>query len=311
LEDALHRANYWLLIPVLGFLLLSHWIRALRWRQLMEPMGYKPRKINVFLAVMIGYLVNLGARLGEVIKCTIIARYEKVPADKLVGTIVAERAFDLICLGIVFGLTFLFQFDIIQSLMAKWLHNGQGQPSYTKIIVLIVILIVLFLIGKWALNRFGHINIIQKIKGVVSNIWHGLTSVKDLKNKPLFFFYSIAIWALYLLSTWFGFFAIGATSHLGITAALAVLAMGSVGMIISPGGIGAYTIFVAQTVALYGIPENPSGNALGWLLWFGQFLSFILFGSVSFILLPRINKKRIVIEPTTYEIEPREIPSDH
>ncbi len=55
-------------------------------------------------------------RLGEVVKCTILARYEKVPADKLVGTIVAERAFDVVCLAIVFGLTFLFQFNVIHSL---------------------------------------------------------------------------------------------------------------------------------------------------------------------------------------------------
>src|ERR1700728_1147197 len=112
LKDALDRANYWLLIPVLLLLLASHWLRGLRWRQLMEPMGYRPSKINTFLGVMIGYFVNLGApRLGEVVKCTILARYEKVPADKLVGTIVAERAFDVVCLAIVFGLTFLFQFN--------------------------------------------------------------------------------------------------------------------------------------------------------------------------------------------------------
>jgi uncharacterized protein (TIRG00374 family) len=311
LEDALHRANYWLLIPVLGF--LSHWIRALRWRQLIEPMGYKPSVLNCFLAVMIGYLVNIGARLGEVVKCTVIARYEKVPADKLVGTVVAERAFDLVSLALVFGLTLIFQFDIIHQMTAGKLEglfrNAQGQTSYIKVLVLIGAIFVLFFIGKWLLNRYSHVSIAQKIKNIIVNIWHGLTSVKDLKNKPLFFFYSIAIWGLYLLSTWFGFFAISATSHLGIVDALSVLAMGSVGMIISPGGIGAYALLVAQTVAFYGIPETPYGQALGWLLWFGQFLSFILFGSVSFILLPRINKKRIIIEPV-YEIEPREIPSD-
>ena len=103
-KDALDRANYWLLIPVLGFLLLSHWLRALRWRQLIEPMGYKPSTLNCFLAVLIGYLVNIGARLGEVVKCTIIARYEKVPADKLVVMIVQKPAYDMICLAIVFGL---------------------------------------------------------------------------------------------------------------------------------------------------------------------------------------------------------------
>src|SRR5258708_13010448 len=103
-EDSLHRANYWLLVPVLGLLLASHWLRALRWRQLIESMGYKPSLLNCFLAVMIGYFANIGARLGEVLKCTIVARYDKVPADKLVGTIAAEPPFALISLLTVFPL---------------------------------------------------------------------------------------------------------------------------------------------------------------------------------------------------------------
>ena len=81
------------------------------------------------------------------------------------------------------------------------------------------------------------------------------------------------------------------TTGLNMADALTVLAMGSIGMIVSPGGIGAYALLVQETVALYNIPKEPYGQALGWLLWFGQFLSFILFGVVSFILLPRVNKK--------------------
>jgi len=297
LKDALHRANYWLLVPVLLLLLASHYLRALRWRQLMEPLGYKPSRINVFLGVMIGYFVNLGApRVGEVVKCTVLARYEKIPADKLVGTIVAERAFDVVCLMLVFGLTLVFQFDVIHSLTADkfnaLFHNASGQVSYIKILALAAGLLILFFAVRFFLRRFAHINLVQKIKGVAVNIWHGLTSVKDLKNKPLFFVYSIGIWTLYLLSTWFGFFAISETRHLSLVDALSVLAMGSVGMIVSPGGIGAYALLVEKTVAFYGVAGNPYGEALGWLLWFGQFLSFILFGVASFILLPRVNRRK-------------------
>lgn len=303
LKDALDRADYWLLVPVLLLLLASHWLRALRWKQLMEPMGYRPSVVNCFLAVMIGYFVNLGApRLGEVVKCTVIARYEKVPVDKLVGTIVAERAFDMICLLIVFGLTFFFQFDVIHSLTSGKIdtlfRNANGQTSYIKIGALIAIALLLFFLAKWLLGRFGHISIVQKVRTIVLNIWHGLTSVKALKNKPLFIVYSIGIWVLYWFSTWFGFFAISATRHLSLIDALSVLAMGSVGMIVSPGGIGAYALLVQKTVAFYDVPALPYGQALGWLLWFGQFLSFILFGVASFILLPRINKKK-VYEVTT------------
>jgi len=304
LKDALHRADYWLLVPVLLLLLASHYLRALRWRQLMEPMGYKPSKMNSFLAVMIGYFVNLGApRLGEVVKCTIISRYEKVPVDKLVGTIVAERAFDVICLVVIFGLTLIFQFDVIHSLTSGKIdaifRTAGGQISWLKIAVLLAGLALILFIVRGVLSRYGHINIIQKIKAIFLNIWHGLTSVKALKNKPLFFVYTVGIWSLYWFSTWFGFFAISATSHLTLVDALSVLAMGSVGMIVSPGGIGAYALLVQKTVAFYDVPSLPYGQALGWLLWFGQFLSFILFGVASFILLPRINKKK------------NEVPADH
>jgi uncharacterized membrane protein YbhN (UPF0104 family) len=302
LKDALDRANYWLLVPVLGLLLLSHWLRALRWRQLIEPMGYEPSKVNCFLGVMIGYFVNLGApRLGEVVKCTILARYEKVPADKLVGTIVAERAFDVVCLAVVFGLTFLFQFNTIHSLTAdsSLFHHsssaGPSSPWKMRILLAALVLVAIFAVlrWRWIVSRWALI--LHKMKAIFINIWHGLTSVRALKNKFLFFVYTVGIWCMYLLSTWFGFFAISATRHLTITDALSVLAMGSVGMIVSPGGIGAYALLVQKTVTFYDVPAIPYGLALGWLLWFGQFLSFILFGTVSFILLPIINKKRIVI----------------
>jgi uncharacterized protein (TIRG00374 family) len=297
LNDALNRAHYWLLIPVLLLLLLSHWLRALRWRQLMEPLGYKPRKVNTFLAVIIGYFVNLGApRLGEVLKCTILARYEKVPANKLVGTIVAERAFDVICLASVFGLAFIFQFDIISSLVENNIYplfqNKSGQLSYSRLVYIVFGLVILFIILKILFNRLGHINIVQKIRTVLAGVWHGLISVKAIKNKWLFILYTIGIWALYWLATWCGFFAIDETRRLGLIDALTVLAIGSVGMIVSPGGIGAYALLVQEVVAFYNIPREPYGMALGWLLWFGQFLSFVLFGTLSFIILPRINRNK-------------------
>lgn len=297
LKRAMDHAHYWLLVPVFSLLLIAHWLRALRWRQLMEPMGYSPSRLNTFFAVMIGYFVNLGApRLGEVIKCTILAKYEKVPAQKLVGTIVAERAFDVICLGLVFALTFVFQFDIISALVQDYIYplfQKNGKTAYMKIVIMAAGFIIFLIVLKIFFSRFGHINLVQKIKEILIGVWHGLISVRSLKNKALFFVYTISMWMMYLLSTWVGFFAIDATSKLGLADALTVLAMGSVGMILSPGGIGAYALLVMNTVALYNIPKEPYGLALGWLLWFGQFLSFVLFGVISFILLPRINRQKI------------------
>src|SRR5580658_3009078 len=191
LKDALDKANYWILLPVLGLLLASHWLRALRWRQLIEPMGYEPSRINCFVGVMIGYFVNLGApRLGEVVKGTILARYEKVPADKLVGTIVAERAFDVVCRAIVFGLSLLLQFNVSHSLTTNsslFHSSGGGHSSPLKwwIIGAVVVLIAGFVIlrRRWVISRWAQIA--HRIKAIIVNILHGLTSVRSIRNKPL------------------------------------------------------------------------------------------------------------------------------
>jgi hypothetical protein len=264
---------------------------------LIEPLGYKPSILNVFFGVMVGYFVNLGApRLGEIIKCTVLARYEKVRADKLVGTIVAERAFDLLSLILVFGVTFFIEFDTIGAYTGdtfrSLLTSKDGTISITKVVFVVGGIVVFILLLRLLFTKFLHINFVQKFKTILKGILHGLTSIRLVKNKPLFLFYTLAIWGLYLVSTWVGFHVLQQTSQLGMNAAFSVLVMGSIGMIFAPGGIGAYPWFIQQTVLLYGIAEEPYGQALGWLLWLGQFIIFVVFGALSFILLPIINKKK-------------------
>ncbi|MGZ8537475.1 MAG: lysylphosphatidylglycerol synthase transmembrane domain-containing protein, partial [Flavisolibacter sp.] len=115
IKDSIQRARHWLVVPALLFMFFAHYSRALRWKILMEPLGYKPSTFNTFAAVMIGYLVNAGVpRLGEVVKCSILAKYEKVRADRLVGTIVMERAVDVVCLLTVFIAALIFQGGIVR-----------------------------------------------------------------------------------------------------------------------------------------------------------------------------------------------------
>lgn len=297
LKASLGRAKLWIFFPVLFLLLLSHWFRAMRWKMLIEPLGYKPGRLNTFCGVMVGYFVNLGApRLGEIIKCTVLARYEKVPADKLIGTIVAERAFDLICLILVSTTTLILEFDTIGAFAMEKIEplyqSKTGQFSITKILLILVIIIIVIFLIKVLFSKFLHFNFVQRLKKMLIGIWHGLTTIRYVKNKLLFLFYTAAIWALYLISTLLGFAVLQETSNLGIPAAFSVLVMGSVGMILSPGGIGAYPWMIQQTIQLYGVAAEPYGQALGWLLWLGQTVIFIVFGTLSFVLLPIINKKR-------------------
>lgn len=304
IKDAIRRARLWLIVPVCVMLMLSHYSRALRWRILMEPLGYKPSAFNTFAAVMIGYLVNAGVpRLGEVVKCTLLARYEKVRADKLVGTIVMERAVDVVCLVAVFLLALLTQGHVIggyvQNLFSGIFQSSTGATSVNKILLYAGGLMLIVGVLYFLLKRFGHVDAVSKAKAVVRGVLNGLQSIRYVKRKGLFLFHSIAIWTLYLLSTTLGLYALRETAPLGIGGGLTTLAVGSVGMVLTPGGIGAYPLLVASLMGLYGLNEKITGTALGWMLWSVQTVIVLVSGVVLAALFSYYNKNKKAGEART------------
>lgn len=297
IKDAIARAKHWLIIPACIVLLLAHYSRAMRWKILMEPLGYNPSNFNTFAAVMIGYLVNAGVpRLGEVVKCTLLARYEKVRADRLVGTIVMERAVDVVCLLIVFVVTLIFQGSIIGEHVANkfssFFSDNTGHTSILKIAIVLSSIIVFIFILYFFLKRFGHIDAVAKIKNVLNGILHGLNSIRLVKHKGRFLFWTAFMWALYLAGTTIGIYALQETAPLGVGGGLTTLAFGSIGMIITPGGIGAYALIVSQLMGWYGLNPDTIGNALGWLLWSVQTIIILIGGVICFALLSYHNKNR-------------------
>ncbi|RYG06555.1 MAG: flippase-like domain-containing protein [Chitinophagaceae bacterium] len=296
IKKSFENANYWLVVPVIITLLLSHLSRAMRWKILMEPLGYKPKLSNTYMAVLIGYMANLALpRLGEVLKCTILARYEKVPADKLIGTIVAERAFDVICLLIIIAITVVVQVDLIgeyiSNLLGSIVKSKTSSFSTGKLFLVLGILLVLIAATWFIFKKLSHLGFIKKIKVIMTGIWSGVISVRYLKNKKWFIFHSIFIWVMFLVSVQIGLWALKETSGYGIKEALSVLSTGSIAMIIpTPGGIGVYPIFVQQTLLLYGLKESI-GFAFGSLMWGVQFFQMLMSGFVALLLLPYLNKK--------------------
>jgi uncharacterized membrane protein YbhN (UPF0104 family) len=290
---ALKQSKLWIVFPVFIILGLSHFLRALRWRLIMEPLGYRPSIANTYLAVLIGYLANLAIpRLGEVLKCTLLAKYEHVPAEKIVGTIVAERAFDVISLGIVFLLALGLQFNVIE---AGWNQlksqanapvndSNEGDWKMYLFIVIGIVLIALFFLLRKRIPT-----IVGSIKNIISGIWEGVMSATKLKQHNLFFLYSFGIWFLYLLATYVGLHATAGTES-SFATAISCLAYASIGMILTPGGIGAYAYFMAKVLELNGV-DYTLGLANGTLQWFSQFLIVIVLGGVSLIILPIINKQ--------------------
>ena len=301
-KASMQSARYLLLIPVFLIITLSHISRAIRWKILMAPMGYNPSLINTFCAVMVGYLANLAfPRLGEVLKCTILGKYEKVPPDKLIGTILVERAVDVVSLIIVFFIAVISQADIIgayakQTINDKFL-TGTKEYFFIKLLILLAVIIFIYFLLKFLFRRFGHTVLINKIRNIITGIGIGLSTIKILKNKWAFIFHSVLIWSCYAAGTYIGFFAIKETSMLPLAAAFPVLAFASIGMILTPGGIGAYPLFIMQVMALYNIEEG-FGFANGTIQWAAQFLIILFVGFIALLILPIYNKKNKHAEHT-------------
>lgn len=291
MKESIKGAEYWVALPAGLVFLASHYSRALRWKILMEPLGFQPSTKNTFIAVMLSYFFNLLVpRLGEVMKCTILAKYEKTPVDKLVGTMVAERAVDVISLFVVFFITILFQVDLLGD-YASAEYGNLLRASFNpySILTIIGIFVLIIFAVRFVLMRYQHIGVIQKTRSLLSGIWAGLTSIRYLKRKGAFFFHSFFIWAMYLLSIRLGFLALSSVSHLGIFPSFTILSFGSIAMIVTQGGIGAYQLAIQKTLTLYGIPE-VQGLTFGWLLWLFQTILVILSGILLLIFLPVINR---------------------
>lgn len=293
--EAFSSANYLLLLPVFCILTISHLLRAYRWKLLIAPMGYSPAFTNTFFSIMIGYLANLAVpRLGEVLRCTILAKYEHVPADKLIGTIVAERAFDVLCLGIVFIIALSLQFDVIGTYAMELLNGlfkGNNANIGNRIGLSLLIITGVFTGLAIIIKMYPGLRFVKTIKGIVKGIWQGVVSIRYLENKWMFIVSSLGIWSMYLVGTWVGFYGTAGTAGLSFEVAVSALAFASIGMIITPGGIGAYAYFLAMVLLQNNIAFEQ-GFANGTLQWFAQFLIILIVGFISLLLLPYFNKKK-------------------
>jgi hypothetical protein len=257
----------------------------------MNPLGYAPGRANTYLVVLIGYFFNLLVpRLGEVMKCTMLAKYEKIPADKLVGTIVAERAVDLICLVLVAIIMLVSQFDLLGETALIGIKEAAKGAQPVKIILVIAAVVAGLLLIRFIVHRFAHIHVFAAVRKIGSGIWHGLTSIAKIREKGWFLFHTFMIWLLYLVSIYLGFKAFPAVADLNFNASVAILVFGSLGMIATQGGIGAYQLAVQKTLILYGV-SAVTGLAFGWVLWGAQTAIVIIAGVVSLLILPFINKK--------------------
>lgn len=271
----------------------SHYLRALRWKMLIKPLGYNVSVTNTFLSIMIGYLVNLVTpRMGEVARCGVLSVYEKVPADKLAGTMIAERAFDLITLLGVFFITYFVEYDTVNAFVQENLFQPLSQRlSKTGLYLALTILIVI--IGTLYTLRKKLFSTENKLLVIIKNILEGLSTIRKVESPFIFLGYTAGIWLLYLFMTTLGFWAFEDLRNLSFGEGLGVLSFGTIGFVVpAPGGMGSFQYFVSLTLQeMYHI-EEALALAYANVSWLAQTLVLITGGFFSLIMLPIVNRKK-------------------
>lgn len=276
-------ANYWWISLGLVFGILSHLSRAYRWKFMLEPLGYQPAFANSTMAVLVAYLVNLTIpRAGEASRAAVMANYEDIPFEKGFGTIVAERIADLVMMLTIVAITLFVQFDFIFELLTK-----NFDP------IKIGIGIVLLAIGFFFFTRFikkSTSGIGLKIKTFVTGLIEGVLSIFKMKKRWPFIFHTVFIWVMYVAMFWA---TIPAIENLNVPfgAVLIGFIAGGFSIAATNGGIGLYPVAVTGAFLLFGISEEPS-RAFGWVMWTTQTAMIIIFGGLSFLLLPIYNKNK-------------------
>lgn len=293
LKDLITNADVKIVILCSITLLFSHFIRAVRWKMMIDPLGNQPKTSNVFFAVLSGYFFNLlFPRLGEVMKCTLLSKYENVHVDKLIGTMVAERLVDLICLIIVIFMTVFTQLDLVGNYATELITAMKAKFQFsitTFVIITVTVILFIFLLVK-LLHVSKNNPKLFKLREIVKGMIEGLLSIKKVKNVPLYIIYTTTIWFCYLASIRIGFYGMQNLSTLGWVPSLSVLTFGSFAMIATQGGIGAYQLAVQKTLMLYEM-DAVNGLAFGWLLWLVQTLILFVVGPISVLMMYILNKK--------------------
>jgi uncharacterized protein (TIRG00374 family) len=297
------KANYYW-VAFSGFMLLAaHLSRSHRWNLLLQPLGYRPALFHTFLAVMVGYFANLILpRMGEVTRCGLLHRMERVPVNSAFGTVVAERIFDVVMLLLLLSLNFILEFNRLSSFFIDFFSSklgsiGQVSQNIYIILTCIIILGLAFIIAIYKYrSRLSQIAFLAKIRTFVRGMIEGLLSVRKLEHKWDFLLQTLLIWVFYYGASYALTFALPDTQRLTWLAGLTILMMGGLGMAAPvQGGTGPFHILVSGALLLYGWNQQD-GLILATFIWASQTLLTLIVGGLCFVI------SLFVPKPSAHEI---------
>ena len=278
-------AHYGFIFISLVMGLLSHFSRAYRWNFMLHPLGYRPRLINNILAIFITYIANLGVpRSGELFRATVMQTYEGIPFEKSFGTIIAERAIDLLMLLLTIGLALSLESDMIYSL----LEEKAIDPWSLAAVLLIGGGAFYFIFQQ--IKKTQH-PVAVKIIALFNGLSEGFLTIVRMEKKWAYLFHTLFIWVMYIAMFYMIKFSLPETYSLGFEPLLIGFIVGALAISATNGGIGIYPFSVSLVLISYGISKEAS-LAFGWIMWTAQTVMVLLFGSISFLLLPLVNQKK-------------------
>lgn len=267
--------------------IISHVIRAERWKMLLAPLGYQANFRNSFLSVMVGYFVNLAIpRGGEVSRCYNLYKLDKTPINISIGTVVAERIIDLLFLCALVGIAFIIEWDsFVQFFQSIELKNEEAGTSSSHTPAILAGAFMVLLVGAYVFFRFNRdltVKLWRKLRNLLLGVKDGLTSVFALKKRGIFILYSILIWLLYYLMSYSVMLAFKETESLGLMAALSIFVIGGVAMAVPlPGGAGSYHVLVPMgLVILYNL-QYDKAVAFTFIFHGWQTLIVIVVGAIA------------------------------
>ncbi|MBQ8889015.1 MAG: flippase-like domain-containing protein [Bacteroidaceae bacterium] len=289
----LNQMDYGWIALSLVFGVFANLFRAWRWKLALAPLNEYPKTANCIYAIFISYASNLVIpRIGEVSRCGVLLKYDQVSFSKSLGTVVSERMVDTLCVGLITGLVLLSQMPVFSAFFAE---TGTNVDRYAEVLTsthfyLIILCLLAILVLGFFLVR--NIALFAKLKGILQNVWQGIIALRDVKQVPLYIFYSLAIWGCYFLEFYLAFFAFDFSSHLGIMAGLVMFVVGTLAVIVpTPNGAGPWHFAVMTMMILYGVGKEDAG--IFALLVHGiQTFLLILLGIYGLSALPFTNKTK-------------------
>jgi uncharacterized protein (TIRG00374 family) len=285
----------WLMMMA-GLLMLSHVLRAERWKMLMKPTGHPITLKSSFLSLLVGYLVNLVIpRGGEVSRCYNLYKLDNSPVEVSFGTVVVERLADLLCLVILLIIAFAVESEKLFAFIDSLPIQTSALPGkFTGLLLVAIAGVCGVLFFYWLAKRNQKLNAF--LKKTMAGFKQGLSAVFKLEKKSLFIFYSLAIWGLYFMMSYCVILAFDETSQLGLSAVLSLFAIGSIAMAAPlPGGAGSYHALVpAGLVFLYQVPHSDA-VAFTFVFHGWQTFNMMVGGAVSLLITSYLVRKKKAI----------------